>query len=409
MVEGIPCSFTLGPGVSDFDLVLMAEHAAASGGGVAGIADLAASTAEVPNAEFTAVAQGRVETAIETGADEDVTADVVTQEGPEGDEVVVGTTAAEPVALAELITAAVDTAGTADASAAVGDDKVKMDVGTAEPEVQAAEVNAAATETRALSEEVVATPMGSAGASGRVDTEEIAGKYDVSPPTAANSCAEGDAPQATDSGEDGVPAAVAELAADAVAEEAVLAQEDGQVLAPRPAPVVVQDDAQGVSAIGPAEELRATSEKLASAAAGCSTVTTEVVVPSSELDYESVSGQWRYLEAGSTLRDGEDTSPVEVSTGVRFAAALEATDGGSAEVWDCGERCWGKRVGRGVITDSATHRHKTVRDDLWQYFSSSVAWMGGSMDTLAVHLGLLLSKRMRVLCCTIKLWQQYYA
>ena len=66
------------------------------------------------------------------------------------------------------------------------------------------------------------------------------------------------------------------------------------------------------------------------AAMGCSTTTTEVVVPSSELDLKSSHGQWRYLEADSTPVHGDDA--VEVTKGVRFTTSLESLDRREDEV-----------------------------------------------------------------------------
>ncbi|CAN0107573.1 unnamed protein product, partial [Ectocarpus sp. 13 AM-2016] len=62
----------------------------------------------------------------------------------------------------------------------------------------------------------------------------------------------------------------------------------------------------------------------AAEALGCSTGTTEVVVPSSELDFKLSQGQWRYLEADSTPVHGDGA--VEVTKGIRFSTSLKAVD-----------------------------------------------------------------------------------
>lgn len=303
VAEGIPCVFTLGAGVSTFDLVLMAEHAAPSEGISVPAAEAAVSVASA-DALAGAVAaeagagtdgegdnkddQPATTTSAAEQADAQTVAAVETQEGPEGDEVVVGASA--------------DDAGVA----------VETGEEFAAPSSVVVEGKGAA------ESETPAAPAVSATVDGEQDGDEVAppevpedSVVDTAVDLAATSVA-----AVTDAAADAMEAAGAEAAdffAAAVAAAGLGAEPEAGAVAAE----------TGAASAGSAAE---------SSPLGCSTITTEIVVLSSELDFELEGGQWRYLEADAAPGEGEDTSPVEVSKGVRFSATLVAQDGGDAEV-----------------------------------------------------------------------------
>lgn len=65
---------------------------------------------------------------------------------------------------------------------------------------------------------------------------------------------------------------------------------------------------------------------------GCSTITTEVIVSSSELMYDTPEGQWRYLGADAAPVASDETGPVEVATGLRFSTSIKIEDDRDVDV-----------------------------------------------------------------------------
>eukprot|EP00752_Nemacystus_decipiens_P007592 g6784.t1 len=145
------------------------------------------------------------------------------------------------------------------------------------------------------------------------------------------------APASGSAGEEAAAAASAESAAAAAAAEgadtaAVVGEGGGstQALKDEAGEEGATQTGADTAAAAAASALATTNGDVAAAspataaALGCSTGTTEVVVPSSELDFTLSQGQWRYLEADSTPMPGDDA--VEVTKGIRFSTSLKALD-----------------------------------------------------------------------------------
>ncbi|CAN0138688.1 unnamed protein product, partial [Ectocarpus fasciculatus] len=197
-----------------------------------------------------------------------------------------GTTGEESNADVVVDDAAPASAAAAAAAAAAGEEEVA----SAAVETPAAESDVPA------AAEVAVTPVdgdGDSPAAGlSLDTAAAAAEA-----AAAAAAAAAAGPVAGEGSETAQAAMVAEVAGEAADTGAAGASLNG-----------------GVTAASPA----------AAAALGCSTGTTEVVVPSSELDFKLSQGQWRYLEADSTPVHGDGA--VEVTKGIRFSTSLKAVD-----------------------------------------------------------------------------------
>ena len=265
--EGIPCEFSLGAEVTTFDLVIMAEHSPDDGAAVA----------------------------VDNKADGARASTPATQPAEEGeaDEVVVSAAEADAAAAVPAEVTAAATGGGTDDTGATDKDVVDS-TGAAQPSVEGAPAAA----------DGVAD--GAAASTQDAVAEETEPAEDSTKAVAAAPSAEGDA--ATEEGEDEVKGAKAGAAsgADAAADGATAANGEGGLAS---SPV---------------------SSAASAAALGCSTVTTELVVPSTELDFKSTRGQWRYLGADSEPPPGDDA--VEVTKGVRFSTSLEGQDAKEDEV-----------------------------------------------------------------------------
>lgn len=352
MAEGIPCVFRVGAGVSTFDLVLMAEQAAPSEATAVSALSAAAEAAAAKAASVGSAegSTGAVTAEIGAGvgfeggedndddqpaattnsaehADADAAAAVETQEGPEGDEVVVGATAvAEPSAVVEPVPVAEEPAALEEPAVSLGNEDatsdsriddtiiaVNTEAESVAPTIVPEEGDAAESETPA--------PVVSAAVDGEQEEDGV---------VPAEALAD-----------DAVVDTTVDIAATAVT-AAAIPDERAEAVGKAAGAEEVIDAATAVAGltVEPNAGVVATVTKTAASAAsavqssplGCSTITTEIVVPSSELDFEAEGGQWRYLEAGAAPGDGEDTSPVEVSKGVRFSTTLVAEDSGDAEV-----------------------------------------------------------------------------
>eukprot|EP00904_Undaria_pinnatifida_P004849 jgi/Undpi1/1494/HiC_scaffold_11.g04884.m1 len=291
VAEAIPCKFIIDAGTDKFDLVLMAEHTTVSAPTNGQPSAAAAAAAEEPLA-----AAGCPLSPIEEGNVTDETDEVVISAADAADTVEAESTAA-PAAPIEDEAGAVEETVQAAAAAAAVDAVGDHDTSAADlAEASTAEQASVVRETEAV---------------GATEAEAVKDGIE----TAAATDGEGTAAGAGASG--------AEEGGTAGAEDA--AGGDGAMATATAAMVMTTMTAEAVAETALLETANQDiSSPAVAAVLGCSTATTEVVVPSSELDLKSSHGQWRYLEADSTPVHGD--SAVEVTKGVRFSTTLESLD-----------------------------------------------------------------------------------
>lgn len=331
VVEGIPCQFSLEAEVKNFDLVFMAEH---SPGDDATAPD--AANDERKNGEQTAPAAKPVE---EVEVDK-----VVMSAAASTDAVRAKTETEAPASTIDTIEEAelqvASTGNTIDSSGSSVESGAQPvidgSVVAIEPPVSGA--NQAVVEVEAVTAGVgnaVETVVGDEA----VDT--IEGKGEASPLT------EG------------------EIAADTTSVDAV--KSEGDLKGEKPG--VIEG---GVSASDGVLS-GAAVEKEPAKRMGCSTVTTPLVVPSTELDMKSTEGQWRFLEVPpeSEFVNGA----IEVTKGVRFSTSLEGHNKMEDEV---SETPFGRRRGSRMVAldGSTTSTRKRANDNIvmklvWQTFRST--------------------------------------
>ncbi|CAM9569351.1 unnamed protein product [Laminaria digitata] len=369
IAEAIPCKFTIDAGTDKFDLVLMVEHAATSNGQAAAAA-AAASAGSTPAADGeTAVSDETDEVVISAGgAAEAVEADKASAtELPEtppaeqaeavGEEGVgPAATAADAAAAATAATGAeadetaaaeepLEPAAVATAAAGAEADEItelpadgdvpsagEAEVGGDEQAATGGEEGAAPVEAAVEGGGEAVAPEGSDGGEGGggATASDVAGADEAEVSLVA---AEVEAPVVVDEGGDETSAGAAASGADEGGAAGGTGYSDASDAAAEAAAATAAATAamteMTAEAVAEAALLETANRDIATPAAaatamGCSTATTEVVVPSSELNLKSSHGQWRYLEADSTPVHGDDA--VEVTKGVRFSTTLESLD-----------------------------------------------------------------------------------
>lgn len=362
IAEGIPCKFTIDETVEKFDLVLMAEHVTATDAEGGAPAAKSTSNGSSPAESPETATNETDDTEVNPSGDSEAT----------GDEVVVSPEDAAEAVMAE---AAAATDGTTTTVTKAAQDVVEQaaDIITPAAEVEEPEtpepdstpanedtetsnpVSASATESEPVAEssreatEGVDTFGEMATMSAAVgDADEFHDTVDDTNASGApEETAEGSAsPETTEeSGEgalvsstenDDAPAAAAaafEKSDEDVGADAgdVTPQSETQTAT---APTANGDVESETSKNGEATDASSTAAAASDAKEyGCSTMTTEVVVSSTDLNFKIP--QWRYLDddAESTPVHGDDA--VEVTKGVRFSASLAGQDKAGDEVRVC--------------------------------------------------------------------------
>lgn len=288
VVEGIPCQFQLEAEVKNFDVVFMAEHSPGDGATAPDVAN-----DERENGEQTAAPAAKPVEEVET------------------DKVVVSAAATTDAVRAKVETEApastIDTVETAESQVASTDNAVGSSGSPVEsgakPVIDGSVVEIEPPVSGA-NQVVVGVEDVTAGV-GKVD-ETVAG----------------DAAAVTVEGKGESPLAEGEISADATSVDVM--KGEGELKGEKPG--VMEG---GVSSSDGAPS-GAAVEKEAAERMGCSTVTTPLVVPSTELDFKTTEGQWRFLEVPpeSEFVNGA----IEVTKGVRFLTSLEGHNKNEDEV-----------------------------------------------------------------------------
>lgn len=324
VVEGIPCQFPLEAEVKNFDLVLMAEHSPRDGATAPDVATderengeqkaPAPKLSEEVEADGVVVSAAGATDAVRAKAEAEAPASTInTVEAAESQVASVGNAVGPSGSLVESgAQSVIDGSVVAEEPAVSGPDQA---VSGADQAVSSADQTVSSADQAVDGVEAVTAGVGKVVET--VAGDAAAGIVEV----------KGEASPLTEG----------QIAAGATSVEA--GKSEGESKGEKPG---VMDE--GVSASDGAPS-GAAVEKAAAARLGCSTVTTPLVVPSTELDFKSTEGQWRFLEV-STESEIVDAA-LEVTKGVRFSTSLEGHNKKEDEVSDALFGRWREEIVRG--------------------------------------------------------------